>query len=120
MKARQIELYILAAHFDKTLEKYKPQPVQSISSPDITPKVTPTSSLAELWEKFVEYKRPQCSANTMLYVYKHFTNSVESCKQFIVRLNACFNWAVKFELIAENPFIGMANEIKPPKSQRMF
>lgn len=78
----------------------------------------------------------------MLYVYGHFTKyleklpthdlskaaeirdysiktfPIESCKRFIVRLNACCNWAVKSGLISENPFMGMANEIKPPKSQK--
>ena len=142
MKAREIELDILSGHFDQTLQKYKPGTALSVSTPDITPKVTPTASLAELWEKFVEYKRPQCSPNTMLYVYGHFTKyleklpthdlskateirdyalktfPIESCKRFIVRLNACCDWAMKSGMISENPFRGMATEIKPPKSQR--
>lgn len=141
-KAREIELDILSGNFDQTLQKYKTQSALSVASPEITPKVTPTPSLAQLWDKFVEYKRPQCSPNTMLYVYGHFTKyleklpthdlskaaeirdysiktfPIESCKRFIVRLNACCNWAVKSGLISENPFMGMANEIKPPKSQK--
>lgn len=112
-KAREIELDILSGNFDQTLQKYKTQSALSVTSPEITPKVTPTPTLAQLWEKFVEYKRPQCSPNTMLYVYGHFTKyleklpthdvsraveirdyalktfPIESCKRFIVRLNAC-------------------------------
>lgn len=46
MKAREIELDILSGHFDQTLAKYKPQSAFSVTSPDVTPTVTP--SLKEL------------------------------------------------------------------------
>jgi integrase len=126
-KARQLELDILSGHFDHTLERYKPQVVLSVATPDITPQITPQItpkvSLAELWEGFVEYKRPQCSENTMYYVYQHFTTyleklpthdlgeagqirdfavqtfPLESCKRFIVRLNAC--WGASHFLFIE-------------------
>jgi integrase len=141
-KARQLELDMLSGHFDPTLERYKPQVAMSVATPDIQPQVPPKISLADLWEGFVEYKRPQCSENTMYYVYQHFTTYVEklpthdlseagqirdfavqtfpleSCKRFIVRLSACCDWAKKSRVIEENPFAGMAKEIKPPKSQR--
>ncbi|MCU0565341.1 MAG: relaxase domain-containing protein [Oculatellaceae cyanobacterium Prado106] len=141
-KARQLELDMLSGHFDPTLERYKPQVALSVAAPDMTPKVTPSISLADLWEGFIEYKRPQCSENTMYYVYQHFTTymeklpthdlskageirdfsvqtfPLESCKRFIVRLSACCEWAKKSRLIEENPFTGMAKEIKPPKAQR--
>jgi integrase len=141
-KARQLELDMLSGHFDQTLERYKPQVALSVATPEIPLKVPPKISLADLWEGFVEYKRPQCSENTMYYVYQHFTTymkklpthdlneagqirdfavqtfPLESCKRFIVRLNACCDWAKKAKLIDENPFTGMAKEIKPPKSQR--
>lgn len=77
MKAREIELDILSGHFDETLVKYKPHSALTTAAPDITPTITPTPSLKELWEKFVEYKRPQCSPNTMYYVYGHFTTYLE-------------------------------------------
>jgi integrase len=142
MRAREIELDILSGHFDPTLARYKPQVALSLTSLDITPKITPKPSLADLWEQFVEYKRPQCSPNTMIYVYGHFTTYIkklptydldrageirdfcvktfplESCKRFIVRLNACCNWAMKAGSIKANPFTGMATEIKPLKSQQ--
>jgi integrase len=50
------------------------------------------------------------------YALKTFP--IESCKRFLVRLNACCKWAMQSGLISENPFIGMASEIKPPKSQQ--
>ncbi|MDZ4874974.1 MAG: Tyrosine recombinase XerC [Chroococcidiopsis cubana SAG 39.79] len=142
MRVNQIELDLISGNFDETLAKYKPQTTLSTVS-TVTPISTPVNpSLAELWEKFVEYKRPQCSENTMLFTYGHFTKylyklptrdlskaseirdyalktfPIESCKRFLVRLNACCKWAMQSGLIAENPFIGMANEIKPPKSQQ--
>lgn len=143
MRAREIELDIFSGHFDHTLQKYQPQrALSSVDTPDVTAKITATPSLAELWGRFVEYKRPQCSPNTMFYVYGHFTKYLEklpthdlsraseirdyavktfpldSCKRFITRLNACCNWAVQSGLIDENPFIGMASEVRLPKSQK--
>jgi integrase len=141
MRAREIELDILCGNFDLSLRKYKPQSVLSADAPDIELKIVKTSSLDELWGKFVEYKRPQCSENTMHFVYGHFTTYIEklpthdlsqateirdfvlqtfpldSGKRFITRLSACCNWAMESGVIASNPFRGMASQIKLPKSQ---
>lgn len=46
------------------------------------------------------------------------TIPVNSAKRFIVALNSCCQWAVKSGLIVENPFYGMAGEIKLPKSEK--
>lgn len=137
MKAREIELDILSGHFDETLAKYKPQSALSTAAPDITPTVTP--KLDELWEKFLEYKRPQCSPSTMRYQYRVFSGYVKklptydleqaaeirehvlktipinSARRFITRLSACCNWAMKSGWITTNPFVGMASEVKLPK-----
>ncbi|MBW4490225.1 MAG: site-specific integrase [Trichocoleus desertorum ATA4-8-CV12] len=141
MKARQIELDLASGNFDPTLEKYKPQSVLSTVTP-ITPIAPPKPSLAELWEQFIAYKRPQCSPSTMRCQYRTFSSYVDklptydlekacdirdhalqtipldSCKRFLIRLNACCNWAVQSGLISENPFDGMAAEIKLSKSQQ--
>jgi integrase len=141
MRAREIELDILCDNFDSTLQKYKPQSALSTVAPDIELKVVKAPSLDELWRKFVEYKQPQCSANTMHFVYGHFTTYMEklpthelskaaeirdfslktfpldSCKRFITRLSACCKWAIESGLITTNPFQGMASQIKVPKSQ---
>ena len=37
---------------------------------------------------------------------------VESCKRFVIRLNACCKWGMPFGVISESPFDGMAQEIK--------
>jgi integrase len=140
MKAREIELDMLSGHFEG-IEKYKP--VSALSTDEaITPISTPKPSLSELWEKFIEYKRPQCSENTMIYMYGVYTSylkklpshdldhapqirdfvlktfPLESGKRFITRLSACCKWAIKSGMISENPFDGMAAEIKLPKAAK--
>ncbi|GAB4380715.1 MAG: tyrosine-type recombinase/integrase [Elainellaceae cyanobacterium] len=124
--------------FDFTYSKYKP----GSHAPLEIVKDKPPLKLDELWEQFIEYKRPQCSPSTMRNQYKVLSGYVkrlptydldkanqirdwainnlpiESCKRFIVRLNACCSWAVRSGLIASSPFKGMASEIKLPKSQR--
>lgn len=137
-KASEIEKDILYERFDTTLEKYKPaSALRTVAPIAPIPKVT----LADLWEKFVEYKRPQCSPNTMKLKYSVYTNylkrlptydldkagdirdfvvkhiPLDSAKQFIIRLSACCDWAIKGGSISSNPFRGMASEIKIPKSK---
>lgn len=139
-KAKLIEVDMAYDRFDPTLVKYKPQSVLSTITP-ITPIGSEKPSLAELWGQFVEYKRPQCSPNSMNTIYNVFTSylkklpthdltqaseirdfavktfPLDSCKRFIIRLSACCNWAMKSGLIDKNPFDGMASEIKLPKAQ---
>ncbi|MBD2119835.1 site-specific integrase [Trichocoleus sp. FACHB-262] len=139
-KAREIELDILSGHFEG-VEKYKPKSVLSAVEA-VTAISTPQPSLAEMWDKFVEYKRPQCSPNTMKYVYGVYTRylqkiptqelsqanemrdyvlkrfPIDSGKRFITCLSACCQWAVQSGMISENPFNGMAAEIQLPKSNK--
>ncbi|MEB3359477.1 MAG: DUF3596 domain-containing protein [Synechococcales bacterium] len=139
LKARQIELDIASGNFDATLEKYKPQSVLSTVTP-ITSITSAEPTILELWDKFIEYKTPQCAENTMRYMYGVYTGYVkrlpshdlqqaatirdyvvkeiplDSAKRFMTRLSACCNWAVESKLIEANPFIGMAEAIKLPKA----
>lgn len=136
-KAKMIEVDMAYDRFDPTLAKYKPQAALSTTIQDL-PQALP--QLDELWPKFLEWKRPQCSPSTMRFQYRVFTNylnklptydlhrasemrdhalktiPVKSAKRFITRLSACCNWAVSSGMIPENPFKGMANEIKIPKA----
>jgi integrase len=138
MKAREIELDILAGHFDQTLAKYKPQSSLSVSSPDIKPKVTP--SLPELWKRYSETKQSGKSPATVR-MYGWVANHLERCpyklpsetqaifdwlnanvpanstKRVLMHLSACCKWANKSELLdIANPFEGMAAEIKVKKA----
>lgn len=141
MKASEIEKDILYERFDDTLEKYKPKSALSTVTP-VTPISTQKTNLAEIWDKYVEWKRPQCAPSTMKNQYRAYSSYLErlpthdldrandirdhvlqsipinSAKRFIVALNSCCQWAVKSGLIAENPFYGMAGEIKLPKSEK--
>ena len=138
MKARQIELDIASGNFDASLKKYKP--VSALTTDDTVPSIgSKEPSLAELWEQFIEYKRPQCSENTMKHAYKVYTGylgrlpthdlqlageirdfvlaniPLDSGKRFITRLSACCDLAIESGKISRNPFAGMASKIKLPK-----
>lgn len=70
MKAKKIELDILSGNFDETLAKYKYGANGNAAE-------SQNPSLAELWDKFMDFKRPQCSPNTMRTMYLTFTNYVK-------------------------------------------
>lgn len=133
-KAKLIESDIAYERFDPTLAKYKPQSALSTVTP-ITPIVTPKISCAELWEKYTQYKAPQVAASTLTRDYGKIAKrlqvkpktvedavgvrdwllskySSEVARRTLIQLNACFNWAVKSGLTPENPFNGMADDIK--------
>lgn len=73
MRASEIEKDILYKRLDPTLEKYKPKSALSTVTP-ITPISTPRPTLADLWKKFVDWKRPQCAPSTMKNQYKAFSS----------------------------------------------
>jgi integrase len=138
MKAREIELDILAGHFDETLAKYKPQSTLSVASPDITPKLTP--ALPELWQKYCDARKTGKSPATVR-MYGWVANHLERCpykrlseaqsifdwlnanvpanstKRVLMHLSACCRWARKLDLVdVANPFEEMAAEVKVKKS----
>ena len=139
-KASLIESDIAFDRFDPTLAKYKPQLALSTVTP-ITPIFTPKPTLAQLWEKYTEYKRPQVSQSTLAKDYAKTSSHIKSlptdnpsnaveiqdylvkkltpnaAKRCLTQFSACCDWAVKSGLIDENAFIGMAAAVKIPKSQ---
>ena len=142
-KAKLIESDILFDRLDPSLNKYRPQSVLAAAESDAESETSQEPSLLELWNAFVEFKRPQCSPNTMQTMYLTFTNYVRrlpphelshasairdyvltniplnSGKRLITRFSACCQWAMKSGLITENPFMGMAAEIKLPKAKKI-
>jgi hypothetical protein len=58
-KARDIELDIISGNFDPTLAKYKPQVALSTVTP------TQVVTLAQLWEKYTQYKTSNASVKTI-------------------------------------------------------
>ncbi|MGD1865720.1 MAG: Arm DNA-binding domain-containing protein [Phormidesmis sp.] len=144
-KAKLIESDILFDRLDPSLNKYRPQSVLAAAAENDADAEAASKqpSLLELWNGFVAFKRPQCSPNSMQTMYLTFTNYVRqlpthelshapairdyvlaniplnSGKRLMTRLSACCQWAMKSGLITENPFIGMAAEIKLPKAKKI-
>jgi integrase len=140
-KAKLIESDIAFDRFDASLAKYKPQSVLETATAETSAEIRP--SLSELWDLFIEFKRPQCSPNTMRYMYGTFTGYVarlpthdlshaavirdyvianfplNSGKRLITRFSACCKWAMQSGLIDENPFAEMASGIKLPKTKKI-
>lgn len=129
-KAKLIEADIAYDRFDSTLKRYKPQAALNTFTPAFTPK----NSLPQLWEKYTQYKSTQVSASTLARDYGIIAKrlaimpeleeaievrdwllkkySSEVARRTLVQLNACSNWAIKSGLLSENPFEGMASDIK--------
>jgi integrase len=130
--SRRIALDIDDGTFDQSLDRYRPV------KPD---KVKPSQhDLLTIWARFLEFKAPQCTASTMRFQYRTFTNYIkrlpthdlkrsneirewvlknvplDAAKRFMVRVSACCDWALGAALIKENPFLGAAKGIKRPKA----
>jgi integrase len=131
--AADIQKDIALGIFDTSLNRYKAK--LNISGGQ------QKADLVRLWLKFIDFKTPQCSPNTMCKTYAQFGRYIQklpthdlnkateirdftvsnfpldTSKRFLTRLSACCAFAVKSGLIEANPFEGMAAEIKLPKSQ---
>jgi integrase len=128
--AWMMESDLLAHSFDETLEKYKGQILpQKIAAP------SPSHSLLNLWEKYIDWKRSQVSptywkkdlAGTYLrWIAKipdrSKPNEVSSwllkqtspmvVKELLTQINAAHKWGLKQGLITENGFAGLAADIR--------
>lgn len=135
--ASQIEVDILTGRYDTTKAKYKllgsePKPQ------DPTPKI----DLMELWERYVEYKRPQVSLNTLShdyhqverwlikmpyssiddaieirgYLLKHSTP--DSTRRILNQLAKACVWGMKSNVVSSNTFEGLAVELNIKKSRK--
>ncbi len=99
-------------------------------------------NLSDLWVKYCDYKRPQLAITTYKSDYcmkwaNHIaklpqrldravelrdtlvaTTSIDTAKRLLTALSAMGKWAVKSQLLATNPFDGMAADLKRPKTDR--
>jgi integrase len=139
-KAKLIESDMAFDRFDPTLARYKPQSLLSMVTPSLTPLEGTKLELADLWEKYTQYKSSQVTASTLVRDYgkiakrlQNLPRSVEDAvgvrdwllKQYssevarrtLVQINACCKWAIKSGLISENAFEGMAGDIKKVKRE---
>jgi len=136
-KANEIELDIEAGCFDETLDKYKPQRHLSIVKLESAQKV---STISELWDKYIDYKRQALKPTTLdklavlekhikrcsyqlldepikirLALLQQTTNS--QVKDVLMYLSAACKWGMKHGLVTNNPFDGMYNELPKHKWQ---
>jgi len=138
-KAKQIESDIVYERFDSSLNKYRPEHFKLIEPSD-RPKEIP--KLDVIWEKFVEYQKKSCSANTIIKKYRQYGNYIAkfptqnlndavvirdwvienlpaySAKILITKLGQCCDWAKDSKIIDFNPFAGMGTKMKLPKNQK--
>lgn len=120
--------------FDTTLAKYQ---LKSDSPLTLARCNFPTHDLLELWDLYAEYKKTQVSVTHYQTNYQlryrnavaelptksvkdaatirdHLlkTRTASTAKQLLTQFNACCKWAVKSGLIKDNPFDGMASDIR--------
>ena len=75
-KAKQIESDIIYERFDPSLAKYRPEHFKLAETKD---EAKNAPKLDELWAKFIEYKRPQCSPSTMVNQYRYQIRRTRGC-----------------------------------------
>ncbi|MEM9815702.1 MAG: DUF3596 domain-containing protein [Cyanobacteria bacterium P01_D01_bin.6] len=142
IRAKEIEKDILYERFNPAnLSKYQPQASQAIdetSTPNALAKSVVT--LSELWQQYTEFKRPGLSPSTLAKDYVRVARCLQNdlpgkslkdavairnwlvkhktpnaAKRILTQLKACCDWGMKSQIITDNPFTGMATDIKLPK-----
>lgn len=136
-KASQIQLDIISGNFDQTLKKYKPPTFNQLAR----------ISVVALFEKFCEYRSKTISEKTMEkyratlgYLRRFFEDQQVStiniskaekfsewltvhklspgqCKRRLEEIRACWNWALKQDLVVDNPWTELPRRIKIPPKQ---
>ena len=136
IKARTIELDIASNNFDPSLAKYKPQKQES-------------TSVSELFNRFVEHKKRTISIGTLAkyvglqkHVETFFKNKTsvsvtetvaESFRDYlaqklepvtvrerIVMMNACWEWLAKKKLLTQNPWVDIKITVPPKQRPQPF
>lgn len=135
--ARQMQLDMLSGNFDSTLGKYKPHTHLTVVEA-IKPKES--LDLAQLWEKYIAHKEvspstyykdfmrvknqinkfPTQSLENAVEIRDYLTSnsSLNTAKRVITNISACCDWAVDSKIISNNPFKGMSQKIRLPKSDK--
>ncbi|MBD2250989.1 site-specific integrase [Nostoc parmelioides] len=139
--ANWIEEDILTGQLDPTLDRYR-EKLETYRQPQLTlvkPKI-PQTDIAELWDKYCEFMKPQLASTTYIKDYarkyrnhikalptKDLTQAIairdylltelspNAAKRVLTYLSACCKWAVSSGLTKDNPFAGMSEDIKLPK-----
>lgn len=135
LRADEIKRDILLNNFDPTLDRYRADGVRSGTRPDRSAAEWPP--LLVVWDRYTDYKRPQCSPSTMRSQYQKWrlifakcplpinaggairtwlieTTTVDYARRLLQGLNGMGKWAVQSALIPSNPFQGLT--IAAPKT----
>jgi integrase len=105
--------------------------------------VNQSLNLLETWDRYIDFKRPSVSPSYLAHQLQATRNhlqklsvlpradavvirdwaianlSIDSAKRLISQLSACYAWAKNSKLIEANPFVGMAPEMKLPRSKKI-
>ena len=136
-KAQLIESDIKFERFDPTLKKYKPQTHLTVIE---TIKPKPEQTLTQLFERYLEFKKPVVKPTTFHYLLTSIQAYVDRCpyqalsednalqirawllddttnsmtKRILTYVNAAVEWGIKFKIISGftvSPFQGMAADL---------
>jgi integrase len=123
--AATIQMDILSGNYDATQNKYK------LFQPEMKAEAISNVELLDLWDRYVEYKRPQVSLNTIAHTYHQVTSwlkkmpytsvddaikirgyllkysTPDSTRRVLNGLSACCQWSIKSKLLDRNPFEGL-------------
>lgn len=142
-KAEQISIDIATGNFDVSWEKYHLGVVAANNLIPIDGGKKLEMGLLELWEKYLEYKRPSLRDTTFLRTFKRtYSNAIKQaieqtngnadeirnwltknrCKIHVVHilsnLEKAYQYGIQHEYVTKNPYVGMAKEIEIKPKQK--
>jgi len=136
-KAKLIDADIAFERFDHTLEKYGKQPTHLTVIQSIKPEAL---TVLDLWQRFAADKLPGLKPKTC-EKYRHFTRlfskldglrideplavknrlmevtTLSRTKDALTYINAACKWGLKYRLIDDNPFDGLAADLPQHRYQ---
>lgn len=139
LKRDAIATDIILDRFDYSLNSYQFKPTIKVTQKEEVPAQKYQYNLSQLWEKFTEYQETQLSQTTILKRYADISRWTKDLpttdleKASIIRnwviankprslgwtiincYSQCCDWAVKSEIISQNPFQKL--KYKQPKSR---
>ena len=132
-----IENDLLSNIFDSTLDKYRRDATKKVVDAPAIPELT----IEKLWDLYATFKKPQVAPSTFGRDYARISRyipqfpvtslddavavrdwlncetSADVARRVLTQISACCKWGVKSRLIADNPFAGLASDIKLPKRE---
>jgi integrase len=129
LKINEVKRDLLLGDFDKTLERYRPDEFKARARPE-PDDPTGWPPLIEVFDKYADHKRPQCSPSTMRSQYFKWRILLARCpvplcsggkirswliknttpdyaRRVLQGLNGMGKWAAEDKLIPSNPFQGL-------------